>query len=185
MLHTLGKWRTLGRTDWNQELIRKRMEPLSRCAGFERREGILMARAVRGEARSVSIQRLVVFNGLNVRERIRCHPELAAARFIWLAKNPLAHIGRTVNQYSPLVLVITQESYSSTPGVSLRWRRVQLRNVDGAELSKAIAASLGDTEATLPVRVSKESVASQRICRCGGGSGPQTVFRQQCASKST
>jgi len=77
MLHTLDKWRTLGRTDWNQELIRQRMESLSRCACFDRRKGILMARAVRGEARSVSIQRLGVFNCLNARERIRCHPEFA------------------------------------------------------------------------------------------------------------
>jgi hypothetical protein len=28
-----------------------------------------------------------------------------------LAKNPLAHIGRTVKQFNPLVLAITQESY--------------------------------------------------------------------------
>jgi len=78
MLHALDKWRTLGKTDWNQELTRQRMESLSRCACFDRRKGILMARAVRGEARSVSIQRLGVFNCLNARERIRCHPELAA-----------------------------------------------------------------------------------------------------------
>jgi hypothetical protein len=32
MLHTLDKWRTLGRTDWNQELTRQPMESLSRCA---------------------------------------------------------------------------------------------------------------------------------------------------------
>jgi hypothetical protein len=50
----------------------------SRCACFDRRKGILMARAVRGKARSVSIQRLGVFNCLNARERIRCHPEFAA-----------------------------------------------------------------------------------------------------------
>ena len=78
MLHTLDKWRTLGRTDWNQELPGKRMESLSKCACFDRRKGILMARAIRGEARSVSIQRLGVFNCLNARERIRCHPEFAA-----------------------------------------------------------------------------------------------------------
>jgi hypothetical protein len=78
MLHTLDKWRTLGRTDLNQELTRKRMESLSRCSCFDRRKGILMARAVRGEARSVSPQRLGVFNCLNARERIRCHPEFAA-----------------------------------------------------------------------------------------------------------
>jgi hypothetical protein len=78
MLHTLDKWRTLGTTDWNQELTRQRMESLSRCACFDRWKGILMARAVRGEARSVSIQRLGVFNCLNARERIRCHPEFAA-----------------------------------------------------------------------------------------------------------
>ena len=78
MLHTLDKWRTLGRTDRNQELTGKRMESLSRCACFDRRKGTLIARAVRGEARSVSIQRLGVFNCLNARERIRCHPELAA-----------------------------------------------------------------------------------------------------------
>ena len=74
MLHALDKWRTLGRTDWNQELSRQRMESLSRCG---RRKGILMARTVRGEARSVSIQRLGVFNCLNARERISCHPEYA------------------------------------------------------------------------------------------------------------
>jgi hypothetical protein len=51
---------------------------------------------------------------------------------------------------------------------------------DGAELSKAIAASLGDTEAALLAR-KRKSVFSQRIC-CGGGSGPQAVFRQQRAS---
>src|ERR1700739_2789860 len=67
MLYTLDKWRTLGRTDWNKELTRKRMESLSRWACFDRRKGILMARAVRGEARSVSIQRLGVFNRLNAR----------------------------------------------------------------------------------------------------------------------
>src|SRR6202453_3512823 len=78
MLRTLDKWRTLGRTDWNQELTRQRMESLSRCACFDRRKGILMARAIRGEARSVSIQRLGVFNCLNARERMRCHPEFAA-----------------------------------------------------------------------------------------------------------
>jgi hypothetical protein len=78
MLHTLDKWRTLGRTDRNQELTRQRMESLSRCGCFDRRKGILMARAVQGEARSVSIQRLGVFNCLNARERIRCHPEFAA-----------------------------------------------------------------------------------------------------------
>jgi|ERR1700735_1072176 hypothetical protein len=78
MFHTLDKWRTLGRTGWSQELTRQRMESLSRCASFDSRKGILMARAVRGEARSVSIQRLGVFNCLNARERIRCHPELAA-----------------------------------------------------------------------------------------------------------
>ena len=77
MLHTLDKWRTLGRTDWSQELTRQRMESLSRCACFDSRKGILMARAARGEARSVSIQRLAVFNCLNARERIRCHPEFA------------------------------------------------------------------------------------------------------------
>jgi Tn3 transposase DDE domain-containing protein len=71
ILHTLDKWRTLGRTDLHQELTRQRMESLSRCACFDRRKGILMARAVRGEARSVSIQRLGVFNCLNARERIR------------------------------------------------------------------------------------------------------------------
>ena len=37
-----------------------------------------MARAIRGEARSVSPQRLGVFNCLNASERIRCHPEFAA-----------------------------------------------------------------------------------------------------------
>jgi hypothetical protein len=78
MLHTLDKWRTLGRTYWNQELTRQRRESLSRCACFDRRKGVLMARATRGEARSVSIQRLGVFNCLNARERIRCHPEFAA-----------------------------------------------------------------------------------------------------------
>src|ERR1700677_243106 len=78
MLRTLDKWRNLGRTDWNQELTRQRMGSLSRCACFARRKGILMARAVRGEAHSVSIQRLGVFNCLNARERIRCHPEFAA-----------------------------------------------------------------------------------------------------------
>jgi hypothetical protein len=78
MLHTLDKWRTFDRTDWNQELTRQRMESLSMCACFDRRKGILMARAVRGEARSVSIQRLGAFNCLNARERIRCHPEFAA-----------------------------------------------------------------------------------------------------------
>src|SRR6202040_2555689 len=78
MLHTLDKWRTLDRTDWNQELTRQRMESLSRCACFDRRKGSLMARAVRGETRSVSIQRLGVFNCLNARERIRRHPEFAA-----------------------------------------------------------------------------------------------------------
>jgi hypothetical protein len=75
ILHTLDKWRTLGRNDWNQELIRERMESLSRCACFDRRKGILMARAVRGEARNVSIQRLGVFDYMNAREQIRCHPE--------------------------------------------------------------------------------------------------------------
>src|ERR1700722_2329397 len=78
MLDTLDKWRTFGRADWNQELTRQGTESLSRCACFDRRKGILMARAVRGEARSVSIQRLGVFNCLNPRERIRCHPEFAA-----------------------------------------------------------------------------------------------------------
>jgi hypothetical protein len=78
MLHTLDKWRTFGRTDWNQELTRQRMESHSRYACFDRRKGIVMARAVRGEARSVSIQRLGVSNCLNARERIICHPEFAA-----------------------------------------------------------------------------------------------------------
>src|ERR1700748_3193087 len=78
MLHALDKWRTLDRTDWNQDLTRKRIKFLSRCACFDRRKGILMARAVRGEARSISPQRLGVFNCLNARERIRCHPEFTA-----------------------------------------------------------------------------------------------------------
>jgi hypothetical protein len=78
VLHTLDKWRTLGRTDWNQALTRQRMEPLSSWACFDRRKGILVARAVRGEARSASPQRLGVFNCLNARERMRCHPEFAA-----------------------------------------------------------------------------------------------------------
>jgi hypothetical protein len=78
ILHTLDKWRTLGITNWHQELTRQRMESLSRCACLDKRKGILMARAVRGEARNVSIQRLGVFNCLNARERIRYHPEFAA-----------------------------------------------------------------------------------------------------------
>jgi hypothetical protein len=84
MLHTLANWRNLtGRTSSDQELTRQqltrqRIESLSRCACFDRWNGIWMARAVRGEARSVSKQRLGVFNCLNARERIRCHPEFAA-----------------------------------------------------------------------------------------------------------
>ena len=46
MLRTLDKWRTLGRTDWNQELTRQRMESLSRCDGLERRRENQMARAL-------------------------------------------------------------------------------------------------------------------------------------------
>ena len=45
---------------------------------FRQAERYLMARAVRGEAGNVSPQRLRVFNCLNARERIRCHPEFAA-----------------------------------------------------------------------------------------------------------
>ena len=66
---TLDKWRnvTTG-TSVESRTDRKRMESLSRCVCFDSRINILMARAVRGEARSVSIQRLGVFNCLNARE---------------------------------------------------------------------------------------------------------------------
>src|ERR1700722_15670124 len=78
MLHTLDKWRTLGRTDWNQELTRQRMEFLSRCACFDRLKGILTARTGAGGVRSVSNQRLGKFNCRNGRAPILYHTESAA-----------------------------------------------------------------------------------------------------------
>ena len=55
---------------------------------------------------------------------------------------------------------------------------------DGAELSKAIAASLGDTEAAL-LACKRNLFPPSASAAVEGGSGPQAVFRQQRASKST
>jgi hypothetical protein len=71
-----------------------------------------MARAVRGEARSVSLQRLGVFNYLNARERIMCHPEFAAVT-AHLAREESTRAHREDSEsIQPLVLAIAQGSYN-------------------------------------------------------------------------
>jgi hypothetical protein len=71
-----------------------------------------MARAVRGEARSVSPQRLGVFNCLNARERIRCHPEFAAVT-IHLAREESTRAHREDSEsIQPPRPPIIQESYN-------------------------------------------------------------------------
>jgi hypothetical protein len=79
MWRTFGKWRNLT----TGTSVESGTNPTADGVPFEvrlfrRRKGILMAIAIRGEGRSVSPQRLGVFNCLNARERIRCHPEFAA-----------------------------------------------------------------------------------------------------------
>jgi hypothetical protein len=71
-----------------------------------------MARAVRGEARSVSIQRLGVFNCLNARERIRRHPEFAAVTVHLAREESTRAHSEDGESIQPLVLAIAQESYN-------------------------------------------------------------------------